>query len=89
MGFGGLLLLLGLPCWYYLGSALMVLAPFAEWPKELATVGVVLPLLFGMSWKYDTGRKNEIGYVVSGWFITGFGLGGIFLFMLSVVPHGD
>ncbi|MEQ5843089.1 hypothetical protein N0A02_26900 [Paraburkholderia acidicola] len=88
IGLGGLLLLFGIPCWYYLGSALMLLAPFAEWPKALATVGIFLPLLFGMAWKYDTGRKNEIGYVVFGWVTIGFALGGIFLFLLSLVPHG-
>lgn len=86
IGSGGALFLLGLPCWYFLGSALMRLAPFAEWPKALATVGMVVPLLFGMCWKYDTGRKKEIGYLVFGWLVTSFGLGGLFLFMLSLGP---
>lgn len=88
MFLGGLSFLLGLPSWFFLGSALIPLAPFAEWPKELASIGFVLPLLFVVCWKYDVGRKNEIGYLVFGWFITGAGLGTFFLFMLSLVSHG-
>ncbi|PZR42698.1 MAG: hypothetical protein DI523_30090 [Paraburkholderia fungorum] len=85
---GGLLLLPGLPCWYLLASALRPLAPFADWPKELAIAGIVVPLLFVVCLKYDAGRKSEIGYLVFGWLITGVVLGKLLLLMVSLAPRG-
>lgn len=80
--------LLGLPCWALLAGALTPFAPFAEWPKELADAGIVLPLLFAMCWKYDAGRKSEIGYVMLGWIVIGAGLGKLFLLLVSMAPRG-
>ncbi|WP_211705781.1 hypothetical protein [Paraburkholderia aspalathi] len=88
IGLGGLLLLPGLPCWYLLASALRTLAPFADWPKELAIAGIVVPLLFVVCWKYDAGRKSEIGYLILGWLITSVVLGKLLLFMVSLAPRG-
>lgn len=85
---GGVLFLFGLPSWFLLAIALAPLAPFAEWPKGLAVVGIVVPLLFVVCWKYDAGRKNEIGFLVFGWLVFGVGLGKFFLFMVSLAPRG-
>ena len=87
VGFGGLLFLLGLLCWYLLYRVLIPLAPFAEWPRMIARVGIVVPILFAACWKYDVDRKNEIGYLLLGWAI-GAGSGKALLFIGGLAPHG-
>lgn len=85
---GGFLFVLGLPSWYLLSSVLVALAPSADWPKELAVVGIAIPLLIVVGWQFRSGRKNEIGYVVFGCFVVGFVLEKLLFFVLSSAPHG-
>ncbi|WP_179403101.1 hypothetical protein [Burkholderia guangdongensis] len=84
------LFVVGLPCWWVVASMLDSLRAHpiipAVWPRYVGVIGLFIPLLFGMAWKYDANRARHIPWLVVGWVAGGILVGLLAKCALIIVP---
>ncbi|MGS0894253.1 hypothetical protein ACVBGC_17235 [Burkholderia stagnalis] len=88
-GMGVALGLLAFPAWWLVAGVLIVLAPSAEWPKNVGLAGLGVPIVAGGIHLFRKGGARPLAWLVLGWLLVAALVGAVLTALSHIgVPRG-